>query len=114
DAPSAFGSTVAREAALTEAEWISRAERSAHGPERAMFFALDDSRIVGLAGGYREAPDAHEVELISMWTAPAARRTGVGRTLVHAVIDWAVNTDATVIGLWVTGGNEPAQRLYAG
>ena len=47
-----------------------------------------------------------------MWTNPAARRTGTGRLLVQAVLDWSAATGAHTVGLWVTRGNEPAQRLY--
>ena len=47
-----------------------------------------------------------------MWTSPEVRRSGAGRLLVSAVVLWAADTQATSVGLWVTRGNEPAQRLY--
>ncbi len=44
--------------------------------------------------------------------ARSAAQSGLGRRLVGAVIDWAVETGASSVGLWVTRGNAPAQLLY--
>lgn len=112
DTPAAFGSTYEIEAARTDADWSERAERGAAGVERVTFFAFVDNRIVGLVGGYRPDADESTVELVSMWTSPAARRIGVARALVMAVLDWARDLSATTVHLWVTHGNEPAIRLY--
>lgn len=112
DSPEAFGSTYSREMLLTGDEWADRARRSASGSERALFFALDRESIVGLAGGYRPDGTAADVELISMWTDPSARRSGVGRRLVDAVIEWSRSVGAERVDLWVTKGNDPAEALY--
>jgi ribosomal protein S18 acetylase RimI-like enzyme len=112
DTPSAFGSSYADEAKRTPAEWADRARVSAEGTDRATFFAVADGHVVGLAGGYRPDPNGSEVHLVSMWTAPAARRAGAGRALVDAVIDWARASAATQLSLWVTRGNEAALALY--
>lgn len=112
DSPEAFGSTYSREMLLTGDEWADRARRSASGSERALFFALDRESIVGLAGGYRPDGTAADVELISMWTDPSARRSGVGRRLVDAVIEWSRSVGAERVDLWVTKGNDPAEDLY--
>jgi len=113
DAPHAFGSTLAAELLCTDADWESRAQRGAQGGLRATFFARDGDEVVGLVGGHRAHAESPDVELVSMWTAPHARRRGVGRALVQAVIDWAVATAATSVQLWVTRGNDAAQSLYA-
>jgi RimJ/RimL family protein N-acetyltransferase len=112
DTPSAFGSTHAREAAFDDREWIERADLGSRGADRVTFVAEDDGTgdFVGIVGGFRFPPDASHRDLISMWTNPAARRTGIGRTLVAAVLDWAGPT--TDVHLWVTEGNDPAHRLY--
>lgn len=112
DTPSAFGSTLAGESALDEAAWVDRAGGSASGSTRVLFLARQDGDVVGLAGGYRDEPNASSVELFSMWTSPAVRRTGVGHGLVVAVIEWARQTGASQLRLWVTDGNTPAIRLY--
>lgn len=113
DTPSAFGSTHEREVAFTDDDWAARASASAQGNDRTTFVAELDGRIVGLVGGYADPATPGTVELVSMWTAPAARRSGSGRLLVQAVLEWATAVaGATEVGLWVTRGNEPAQRLY--
>ncbi len=112
DTPSAFGSTYAREIAFPDAEWEERAANSAHGSARALFFAEIERDVVGIIGGFRAGPGDATVELVSMWTAPNARRHGVGRALVTAVVDWATATEAESIELWVTIGNGPAESFY--
>jgi GNAT superfamily N-acetyltransferase len=112
ESPAAFGSTYEAEAARPDAEWSERAERGAAGIERVTFFAFVDDHVVGLVGGYRPDARGSTVDLVSMWTAPVARRTGVARALVTAVLDWATALSAATVQLWVTRGNEPALALY--
>jgi GNAT superfamily N-acetyltransferase len=112
DTPSAFGSTYDSEVGRTLAEWTDRARLGADGRDRVTYLALLDRHVVGIVGGFRAAPDRPVVDLVSMWTAPAARRAGVGRALVASVVEWARDTGATAVELWVAHGNEPAQRLY--
>ncbi|MEA3055732.1 MAG: hypothetical protein QOD30_1164 [Actinomycetota bacterium] len=113
DAPSAFGSTFAAESDRPDAEWLQRAEAGATGSMRATWFAFDESGdAVGLVGGFRDTPDASYVELVSMWVAPAARRRGVARALIAAVVEWARETGAENVRLWVTCGNDSAESLY--
>lgn len=112
DTPSAFGATPADEAARSAPEWAERAALGAEGPDRATLFAERAGEVIGLAGGYRADPDEPAVDLVSMWTAPSARRAGVGRQLVAAVVCWAEDSGADAVELWVTRGNDPAQRLY--
>lgn len=106
DAPDAFGSTYARDAAFEPAEWHRRATRD------GSFFAFIRglAEPAGLAGGYEEEPGV--VELISMFVRPAARGHGVGEALVDAVVAWAKDKGATAVHLWVTESNQPAVLLY--
>jgi len=107
EAPSAFGSTYAREADFTEERWRGRiSERS------VTFFAHEktaDAAPAGLAGVYVEDSDA---ELVSMWVRPSARGLGVGAALVEAAAAWAKTRDFGALFLWVTESNAPAVRLY--
>lgn len=112
DSPSAFASTFARESSLTTDDWIDRALAGSEGPARATFFAVADEDIVGVVGGYSRESASAVVELVSMWTCPAARRRGVGRLLVDAVLDWARTCGAREVQLWVTKGNAAAENLY--
>jgi GNAT superfamily N-acetyltransferase len=121
EAPYAFGSTYAREAAFTEEAWRRRIN------ERPVtFFAHADladtggspvpgssgdpgGEPAGVAGVYveHEAPD-----LVSMWVRPTARGLGVGEALVEAAASWAKAHDYPALFLWVTETNAPARRLY--
>jgi ribosomal protein S18 acetylase RimI-like enzyme len=73
-----------------------------------LFLATDDAgRDVGMIGLTAE----EEPELISMWVAPQARRAGVGRHLVEAVLDAAGDRP---IRLRVMADNREAIGFYAG
>jgi ribosomal protein S18 acetylase RimI-like enzyme len=112
DSPSAFGSIYQAEALRTDAEWAQRAELASLAVDRVTFLAFLDANAVGLVGGYRPDPRGTVVELVSMWTSPEARRTGLGRSLVGAVVDWAAALAVVTVDLWVTRGNDAAQQLY--
>jgi len=107
EAPSAFGSTYAREVAFGEPQWRGRInDRS------VTFFAhVDpaDPAPVGLAGVYVEDGVA---DLVSMWVSPSARGRRVGEALVEAAASWAAARDFSALFLWVTESNTAARRLY--
>ena len=110
DRPDAFGSTLEREEGFTDEVWTSRAAEGSVGDRSATFLAASGTDAVGVVTGIR---DGSVVELVSMWTAPASRRVGLGRRLVEAVVEWSEHTGADRIELSVTRGNDSAQRLYA-
>jgi GNAT superfamily N-acetyltransferase len=105
DAPDAFASTYAREAAFEPAEWHRRATR-----DGSFLAFLPGGELAGLAGGFEEEPGV--VELVSMFVRPQARGHGVGEALVDAVAAWAKDKGAASVHLWVTETNKPAIRLY--
>ena len=109
DAPYAYASSHAEEATWADSFWSRRAAEGASGSDAATFFAVDEMTgdPIGLVGAHRRDP--RSVELVSMWTAPSARQTGVGAALVGAVLEFAHPTE---VRLWVTRGNDRAQRLY--
>jgi RimJ/RimL family protein N-acetyltransferase len=113
DAPDAFASTYDAEENRPDHEWQQRAEANATSDGSTLFVLVDDDDgWQGMAGGYSPGEPPADVELISMWLAPACRGTGQGAALVDAVVSWARDRGARTIGLWVTDGNQPAQRLY--
>jgi ribosomal protein S18 acetylase RimI-like enzyme len=106
DAPYAFGSSYARERDRPESrwrEWIAR-------EPGAVFLAFDDGHPVGMDGVYVD--DEGQVRLVAMWVEPASRRSGAGRALTRAVIDWARAASAHQLVLDVTDSNDSAIRLY--
>jgi GNAT superfamily N-acetyltransferase len=88
------------------------ANRRSSSPFSANFLALHGDQPVGVIGSFQTARDSHVVRLGAMWTAPAHRGVGIGRRLVGAVLDWAGQSGATEVELWVTAGNAPALALY--
>ena len=108
DTPSAFAKTYEEESVYPHRLWAARAEDNSEGPDHTTIFAFDGDACVGLVGGHRSA-DGELVELVSMWTEPAARGRGVAAALVEAVVEWAGEYP---VELWVTQGNDAAQRLY--
>ena len=111
ESPSAFGSTYAREAAFTESEWKARIERW-NGVMGIGFLALDGQDLCGIAGALLDLGDSSRAQLVSMWTAPAHRRRGVGSLLVNAVLDWARQGNVQTLLLMVTSQNDSATRFY--
>ncbi len=113
EAPSAFGSTYAREAPFTEQRWRDRLIRDSSvtlfGYLAGAGSAGDRAEPAGIAGVLEEHGVA---DLVSMWVRPAARGRGVGEALVAAAAGWARARDHGILYLWVTETNAPARRLY--
>ena len=105
DAPYAFASTHAREAAFADDEWHRRATR-----DGSFLAFLPEVSPAGLGSGYVAAPDT--VELIGMFVRPQALGRGVGEAVINAVIGWAIQKGATAVHLWVTETNKHARMLY--
>ena len=110
EAPYAFGSTYAREAPRKAADWRRWIGDKTTRDDKAVFIAHDGTEQVGIAAGFHETKTS--VMLVSMWVSPAARRTGTGRRLTQAVIDWAAEVRARRVTLWVADDNPEAIALY--
>jgi len=111
EAPYAFGSTYARESAFTDSEWVGRLDRW-NGVRGAGFIAVDDGIPCGIAGALLDDNDPTRANLVSMWTAPSHRHTGVGRQLVNQVLDWTRSRNVSTLLLMVTSNNAGAIRFY--
>ena len=107
DSPGAFGSTFARESTQPLAWFCDRLGNS------AVFGAFDRAALSGVAGlRIREGEkERHKGLLWGMYVRPDARKAGLGRQLVEAVIDHA-RAHVEVIQLSVISDNQPARRLY--
>jgi GNAT superfamily N-acetyltransferase len=105
DAPYAFSSIHASEAAFGDDEWHRRAAR-----DGSFLAFLPEVSPAGLGGGYLAAPDT--AELISMFVRPQARGRGVGEAIIGAVVNWAIQKEASTVHLWVTETNKHARLLY--
>lgn len=111
DTPTAFGSTFAAESRRTDQDWLQRADRW-NGDRSVAFLALDSDLPCGIVGSFLHRKDLSRADLVSMWVAPSHRRTGVGRALVCAVVDWARTKHARAVYLTVTCNNDSATMFY--
>ncbi|SFI71698.1 Acetyltransferase (GNAT) family protein [Amycolatopsis sacchari] len=106
DAPEAFETPLADWLHADERRWRRRLTDVPY-----TMCAEWEGRPAGVVCG--TAPDeAGEVELISLWVAPAVRGHGVGNALVRAVLRWAADQGARQVRLEVRETNTHAAALY--
>ena len=77
DTPFAFGSTFAKESQFSDREWEQRMSRW-NGDRSICYLAWDGDIPCGIAAGLLDEEQSTRVHLVSMWVAPAHRRSGVG------------------------------------
>jgi ribosomal protein S18 acetylase RimI-like enzyme len=111
EAPTAFSSTYAKEAAFPDEEWKKRAMRWSSGAS-AGFLAFDGDRGCGMVFSFAEELDPLRAQVVSMWVAPEVRREGVGRRLIEAVVEWARGREMRDVKLMVTSVNHGAIAFY--
>jgi ribosomal protein S18 acetylase RimI-like enzyme len=111
DTPTAFGSTHAKEAQLSDDDWQRRAARL-DGDRAVGYLAVDDQEPCGIAAGFLDSNDAGKAHLVSMWVAPTHRNRGVGRRLVDEAAGWARSRGARTLCLMVTSSNQAATAFY--
>ncbi|MFC4852471.1 GNAT family N-acetyltransferase [Actinophytocola glycyrrhizae] len=104
DAPHAFGSSLAGEEGLGEADWR---RRLAGG---LWTVVSPDGVPAGLVGAYVREPDTPM--LVSMWVRPGARGLGIGNLLITDVLRWAAENRWSRVVLRVADGNDAARKLF--
>ena len=111
DSPSAFGSTLAREAAFDDAEWQ---ERVAPGTWFLAWSGPAESspEAVGMAAIITQDCQPDERHLVGMWVAPERRGSAVAAQLVEAACRAAAAAGAVGVVLWVADDNVRAERFY--
>jgi GNAT superfamily N-acetyltransferase len=101
DAPTAFGSTYARESQFCEADWQSRATNLCT-PRSIGYLAHEQDEYCGIAAGFLKEQNPQYAELVSMWVAPDHRRSGTGQLLINAIESWARRNEAhTPFNSWL-------------
>jgi ribosomal protein S18 acetylase RimI-like enzyme len=73
--------------------------------------AVEDGQVVGMAAG-GDSNSAGTAALTSLWVEPGSRGSGIGDSLVIAVVEWAKKAGFSQLLLWVTEGNPHAEALY--
>jgi GNAT superfamily N-acetyltransferase len=105
EAPDAFGSTYESEAGAGDESWRERLA------DRTRFVAEIDGEPAGIVSGGESGAEG-TAAITTMWVDPRFRRRGVGDLLVKSVLVWAQSTGYSRVVLWVTEGNDKAERLY--
>lgn len=105
--PEAFASTFERERDMPIGWFEERLATS------DVFGAFIDEALVGIAGFWRQdgTKTAHKAMLWGMYVRPAARNSGVGRSLVEAIVAHAA-AHVEQLQLTVVAENKGALRLY--
>ncbi|MEP6620909.1 MAG: GNAT family N-acetyltransferase [bacterium] len=113
DAPHAFGSTLAREEAFSEQEWITRIVTGATSKlDFPMVVEDGTGRAVGLGWVRIEPADTRTATLYQVWVRREARREGIGLALLDAAVQWARTAGAGVMELHVAIGPASAIEFY--
>jgi len=112
DSPDAFGSTLAREEAFPDDEWVQRLAKGAASPMDFPLIAEDDSRPVGLAWVRIDPVNAAVAELYQVWDDPVYRRRGVGRLVIDSALGWARSSGVRQMLLSVALGPGSALEFY--
>jgi ribosomal protein S18 acetylase RimI-like enzyme len=113
DAPDAFGSTLAREEAFPEQEWITRlAAGAASSLDYPIVAEEEPGRAVGLAWVRIEPSDASTATLYQVWIHPDARRRRIGLALLDSAMHWAREAGARTMMLHVALGPKSAITFY--
>jgi ribosomal protein S18 acetylase RimI-like enzyme len=107
DAPTAFGVSHASAAAYADADWQTRAIRTA---QRTFLLAFDGDHPIGIAA--HVVSSAGESNLIAMWVHPAYRGMAVAAGLVSAVKQHAVAGGHARLVLDVAPENARAAAFY--
>jgi ribosomal protein S18 acetylase RimI-like enzyme len=111
DSPSAFGSTYAKESQYSDADWLKRAADWSN--DRSVgYLAMAPGEPCGIAAAFLDEHDPCKAHLVSMWVAPAYRRSGIGLTLIEAIRVWAVIRGTRLLRLNVTSNNLIAIEFY--
>ncbi|MCB9745622.1 MAG: GNAT family N-acetyltransferase [Alphaproteobacteria bacterium] len=112
DTPDAFGETLG-EASQRDSAWWGRLTETLTGlGPHVAFVAERGEQTVGLIFGIADKkPEVARAG--GLWVSPVARRGGVGRALLQAVLDWAEETGRSEVALWVPEQGDGARALYA-
>jgi ribosomal protein S18 acetylase RimI-like enzyme len=114
DAPEAFASTLADEAAAPEELWRRRAEEGAGLVNLIAETggARSPGAGVGMATVKLEPDKGGRAHLLGMWVDPAYRGRGLATALLDDAVGWARDRGASEMVLWVADHNTRARRLY--
>ena len=82
--------------------------------EKALFLAVQDERLAGMAGIYRNQAEKakHGANIWGVYVRPQWRGNHISEALVEACLQWAGERSIVIVKLAVVTGNLPALRSY--
>jgi RimJ/RimL family protein N-acetyltransferase len=107
EAVAAEGRWIATEAPIDRVVRRERYVSNLDAPDRDMFVAEIDGRIVGVLG-----MEGTGVAELGMFVASDIRRRGIGSALLAIALDWAREKGAHKVALEVWPHNEAALHMY--
>ena len=113
DSPDSFGSTLEREAALSDDEWKSRLSFSGRAHSVLPLVAYMEGCAVGLAWGVVHSAESSVCHIYQMWVNPKCRGLGIGRAFLNKIAAWANQLKLNHLALSVTITNTSAVALYS-
>ena len=111
ESPEAFATTYESALSRNGDNWVTQADASASGRDRAIFIVLADQPI-GLGALYRDHGRPNEGELIQVWVSPEGRGGRVATDLMNTIFGWAASNGFETIRAEVTRNNSRALRFY--
>jgi ribosomal protein S18 acetylase RimI-like enzyme len=112
ESPNAFGQTFDEVNCQPISYWENQTEAVTAPGQNIMFLAGESNDVCGMIYGLRDPQDEYTGRIGGMWVASSHRRQGIGRALLDAVADWAVEHCLRKICLWVSTKNTTAINLY--
>lgn len=107
DSPDAFASTLDSALRYNDSDWESSFRNL------ATFVAVKNKLDQGLLRCAPDRDNPSSIFLISMWVAPAARRTGLAEKLIQVSAEWAQSAGYKKFVLDVADNNISAIKLYS-
>ncbi len=92
------------------APWSERSfTNELDNPQSVFLVAFGDGKVVGYGGYWRCIDEAH---ITTVAVSTSMRRQGVGKRLMHTLLNRAIEEGMTCSTLEVRAGNEPAIKMY--
>lgn len=91
--------------------WLAAKSPVSAKPERVMFKAIDQHKIIGYVAVQLTTRYEKDAEIQSFYVLKDYQRTGIGTTLLKHVLDWMINFDARSLCVGIAPEN-PYQQFY--
>ena len=112
DSPDSFAERFAEAAGRPASYWDDLTRSVTVPGSQAMFLACEGEHLCGSTYALLDRERVDTGRVGGMWVAPAWRGRGIGRALLHAVLDWARERRLRRLALWAPAHSPAALALY--